>query len=130
MTEGVAAVERLLPSEPPRNVAVITDTSWTMAQKLTVQDAARAIAFFDVLMGLETIGHAVWIHNGAAPALAESCRDADLAILADSAWLETLLADWQNVVFTITRTPRISKGIRSRRLPAAAGVSARLASHY
>jgi hypothetical protein len=105
-TEGVAAVERLLPSEPPRNVAVIADTSWTMAQKPTLQDAARAIPFFGLLMGLETIGHAVWIHNGAAPALAESCRDADLAIV-DSARLETLPADWQHVVRPTMRTPRI-----------------------
>ena len=105
-TERVAAVERLLPSEPPRNVAVIADTSWTMAQKPTLQDAARAIPFFGLLMGLETIGHAVWIHNGAAPALAECCRDADLAIV-DSARLEALPADWQNVVRPTMRTPKI-----------------------
>jgi hypothetical protein len=105
--EAVAAIERLLPSEPPRNVAVIADTSWTMmAPKPTLQDAGRAIPFLGLLMGLETIGHAVWIHNGAAPALAESCRDADLAIV-DSARLETLPADWQNVVRPAMRTPRI-----------------------
>jgi hypothetical protein len=104
--EAVAAVERLLPSEPPCKVAVIADTSWTMAQKPSLQDAARAIPFFGLLMGLETIGHAVWIHNGAAPALAESCREADLAIV-DSARLETLPADWQNVVRPAMRTPRI-----------------------
>ena len=103
--EAVAAVERLLTSEPPGNVAVIADTSWTMAQKPSLQDAARAIPFFGLLMGLETIGHAVRIHNGDAPALAESCRDADLAIV-DSARLETLPADWQNVVRPTMRTPR------------------------
>jgi hypothetical protein len=104
--EAVAEIERLVPSEPPRNVAVIADTSWTMAQKATLQDADRAIPFFGWMMGLATIGHAVWIHNGAAPALAECCREADLAIV-DSARLETLPAGWQDVVRPAMRTPRI-----------------------
>jgi hypothetical protein len=104
--EAVAEIERLVPSEPPRNVAVIADTSWTMAQKATLQDADRAIPFFGWMMGLATIGHAVWIHNGAAPALAECCREADLAIV-DSARLEMLPAGWQDVVRPAMRTPRI-----------------------
>jgi hypothetical protein len=104
--EGVAALRRLVPSETPQNVAVIADTSWTMGKQPDLQDAARAIPFFGILMGIATIGHAVWIHNGAAPALAACCRDADLAIV-DSARLEALPADWQNVVRPTMRTPEV-----------------------
>ncbi len=106
LPEGVAAVRRLVPSETPQNVAVIADTSWTLGKQPDLQDAARAIPFFGILMGIATTGHAVWIHNGAAPALAECCRDADLAIV-DSARLEALPADWQNVVRPTMRTPKI-----------------------
>jgi hypothetical protein len=106
LPEGMAAVRRLVPSETPQNVAVIADTSWTLGKQPELQDAARAIPFFGILMGIATISHAVWIHNGAAPALAECCRDADLAIV-DSARLEALPADWQNVVRPTMRTPKI-----------------------
>jgi hypothetical protein len=106
LPEGLVAVRRLVPSETPQNVAVIADTSWTLGKQPDVQDAARAIPFFNILMGIATIGHAVWIHNGAAPALAECCRDADLAIV-DVARLEALPADWQNVVRPTMRTRKI-----------------------
>lgn len=106
LPEGVAAIQRLVPSETPQNVAVIADTSWTMGKQPDLEDAARAIPSFGILMGIATIGHAVWVHNGAAPALAECCRDADLAIV-DSARLEALPADWQNVVRPTMRTPKI-----------------------
>ena len=104
--QAVAAVERLLPSTAPRNVAVIANTSWAITEKPSVQDATGAIPFFGLLMGFAAIGHAVWVFDGSAPILAAGCRDADMAII-DADRLEALPASWQNSVVPVMRTPRI-----------------------
>jgi hypothetical protein len=96
--EGLAAVERLLPSSTQRNVAVIGDTSWTMASTPNLREAARAIPFFGLLMGFASIGHAVWIFDWSTPAtLASGARDADLVIV-DSARLEAFPPGWKSLL--------------------------------
>ncbi len=105
--DAVAAVERLLPSSNPRNVAVVAETSWGMAEKPNLRDAGTAIPFFGLLMGLATIGHAVWIFNGSSqPLLTAGCVEADLVIV-DSARLEKLPANWQSFVTPVMRNPKL-----------------------
>ena len=106
-SEAIAAMERLLPSSEPRNVAAVGDTSWTLAEKPSVQEAGKAIPFFGLLMGLASIGHAVWIFGGTTiPVLTEGCRDADLAII-DSARLESFPDGWHSHVMSTMRRPQI-----------------------
>ena len=105
--DQVAAVERLLPSSVQRRVAVIGDTSWSSAAQPNLRDAAGAIPFFGMLMGLATIGHAVWIFDGGAPErISAGCRDADLVIV-DSGRIEGLQANWQALASAGTRKPQI-----------------------
>lgn len=104
---AVAAMERLLPPETPRNVAVIADTSWTVSGAPNLQDAAKAIPFFGLLMGLASIGHSVWIFDGSnAGMVAAGCREADLAII-DSARMESLPAQWQQLMKPVMRNAQI-----------------------
>ncbi|HEY1242136.1 MAG TPA: hypothetical protein VGF16_16345 [Bryobacteraceae bacterium] len=106
--QAVAAVERLLPRTAQRNIAVIAETSWAIAEKPNVQDAAGAIPFFGLLMGFAAVGHAVWVFDadGMTSALAAGCRDADLVIV-DGDRLETFPVNWQDTVEPVMRTPRI-----------------------
>ncbi len=105
--QAVAAVEKILPSIVQRNVAVIGDTAWTLADAPSLKAANQAIPFFGLLMGFSTIGHAVWIFDATAAAtLAAGCRDADLAIV-DSARLPALPQGWQDHVKKVMRTPRV-----------------------
>lgn len=105
--DAVDAVESMLPSSTPRNIAAIGDTAWTMAEKPNLQEAGRAIPFFGMLMGFAAIGHAVWIFDGSKlPALAAGCRDADLAIV-DGGRLATLPPNWLNLVKPVMRNPQI-----------------------
>jgi len=105
--EAIAAVERMLPPAVQRNVAVIADTSWTMAAAPNMSEAGHAIPFFGLLLGFATIGHAVWIFDGStAAALAAGCRDADLAIV-DSARLEAFPPNWQALVTPVMRNRQI-----------------------
>jgi hypothetical protein len=105
--EAVAWFERLLPSSVKRNVAVIGDTAWTMAEKPNAQSANQAIPFFGLLMGFATIGHAVWIFDATAAAmLSAGCRNADVLIV-DSARLAALPPGWQDVVAQVMRNRQI-----------------------
>jgi hypothetical protein len=90
--EFVAQVERIVPSEAKRNIAVIASTQ----PKLEATDVdaipgtvdviamGRVIPFFGMLIGLASIGHSVWIFEGQPAALEAGSRDADLLII-DSA---------------------------------------------
>ncbi len=76
------AVEKLLSSKVKRNVAVLADTAWTMADAPDLAAANEAIPFFGLLIGLSTIGHAVWIFDASAgQVLTAACRDADVLIV-------------------------------------------------
>jgi hypothetical protein len=93
--DGVAVVERLLPSKVPRNVAVIGDTGWSMAAPPSLQAANRSIPFFGLLMGFSSIGHAVWIFDAAtADTIRAGCRGADVLIV-DDARLPSFPSGWQ-----------------------------------
>jgi hypothetical protein len=50
---AMATVEKMMPSSVKRNVAVISDTAWTM-DALNLQGASRAIPFFGLLMGFSS----------------------------------------------------------------------------
>jgi len=90
---AIEAVERILPSAVPRNVAVVGDTNWTLAPAPDIKLASQAIPFFGLLMGLTSIGHAVWI-VGPDTDLAGACREADVLIV-DSASAGSLPHGWE-----------------------------------
>jgi hypothetical protein len=93
--EAVAAVEKMLPSNIKRNVAVIAETDWTMGGGLNLQAANQAIPFFGLLMGFSSLGHAVWIFDAKANSLVSAgCRDADVLIV-DGARCPILPLGWQ-----------------------------------
>jgi hypothetical protein len=104
--ERVAAVERMMPSQTKRNVAVIGDVVWAEGDIPTLQTANQAIPFFGLLMGLATIGHSVWIFTGGADVLEAGCREADVLIV-DSACLATLSPDWQGTAARVMRNAEI-----------------------
>ena len=104
--EAVASIERILPSSVKRNVAVIGETAWTTGT-LSLPAANLAIPFFGLLMGLATIGHAVWIFDAATVTLlAVGCKDADFLIV-DSASLESLSPGWQATAAKSMRSPQV-----------------------
>ena len=103
---AIAAVERMLPSTAPRNVAVIADTSWAMAERPDIKEAGRAIPFFGILLGLVSIGHAVWVFDTSGALLAAGCRDANVLVV-DSGRVQALPANWQQAARQVMRSPQI-----------------------
>lgn len=100
----MATVERMLPSTTKRNVAVIADATWAAGDGPTLQIANHAIPFFGLLMGLTSIGHSVWIFDGAVTE--SGCREADVLIV-DGARLTVLPSDWQSNAAKVMRNPQI-----------------------
>jgi len=104
--EMVAAVERMIPSTTKRNVAAIADTTWANAETPTIQEASHAVPFFGLLMGFTTIGHSVWLFDGAENTFEPGCRQADVLIV-DSALVSALPSDWQCDAATVMRNLEI-----------------------
>jgi hypothetical protein len=104
--EMVASVERMLPSTTKRNVAVIADTIWAKVELPTLEMANHAVPFFGLLMGFTSIGHSVWLFDGAANVFASGCRLADVLIV-DSARVSDLPSDWQRDAAREMRNPQI-----------------------
>ena len=103
----IAAVEQILPSSVKRNVAVVGDTAWAMAEKPDLRTANQAIPYFGLLMGFTTIGHAVWVFPASSVAvLAAGCRDADV-LITDSLRLAKFPAGWQGAVAKTMREPKV-----------------------
>lgn len=103
----VAYAESILPSSVQRNVAVIGETTWATAAAPTLQAANQAIPFFGHLLGVATIGHAVWIFDARdALVLSAGCRDADI-LLVDSARQAALPNNWQAIARKVMRNPQI-----------------------
>ncbi len=98
----MAQIKQMMPPTVKRNVAVISYTE----PEAVLADITRAIPFIGMLMGLAYIGHAVWIFEGHASALAAGCRDADVLIV-DSAMAPFLAADLKAVVSAVMRRPEI-----------------------
>jgi hypothetical protein len=104
--EMVAAVERMIPSTTKRNVAAIADTTWANAETPTLQAASHAVPFFGLLMGFTSIGHSVWLFDGADNMFESGCRQADVLIV-DSARVSALPSAWQCDAATVMRNPDI-----------------------
>jgi hypothetical protein len=91
--EFIAEVERIVPSDAKRNIAVIAPTQPKLEPSdvdaipgtLDVIAMGRVIPFFGMLIGLSTIGHSVWIFDGQPAALVAGCKDADLLIIDSAA---------------------------------------------
>ncbi len=103
--EGIAAMEKLLPSKISRKVAVVADTRWTMETAPTIQRASQSIPFLGLLMGLTTIGHAVWV-VGPDTDLAGACREAHLLIV-DSACTAAMPRGWDERAHHAMRSRQI-----------------------
>jgi hypothetical protein len=104
--EMVMAIEQIIPSTTKRRVAVIGETSWASSGKPNLQAANQAIPFWGLLMGLASIGHAIWVFNGSGNLLCAGCNGADVLIV-DSNSLATLPGDWQIEVAKVMRNPQI-----------------------
>lgn len=103
---AVAAVERIIPSTTKRNVAVIGDTAWSIGDAPDLRRANEAIPFFGLLIGFASIGHSVWIFDGAEDSLECGCREADVLIV-DSAMLARLCSGWQDTAARAMRNTQI-----------------------
>jgi len=104
--ELVAAVEQIIPSTTKRMVAVIGNTSWASSGQPNLQAANQAIPFWGLLMGLASIGHAIWVFQDSASLLVAGCRGAD-ALIVDSACLAKLPGNWQTEAARVMRNPQI-----------------------
>jgi hypothetical protein len=91
--EMVAAVERMIPSESLRNVAVIGNTTLPANVPPSIQALNQVIPFFGMLMGFTYIGHSVWVFDGALNQFGPGCRDADV-LMVDSALVPILSDNW------------------------------------
>ena len=91
--EYVAEVERIVPSDAKRNIAVIAPTQPKLEptdvdaipSTMDVIAMGRVIPFFGMLIGLASIGHSVWVFDGQPDAFVAGCRDADLVIIDSAA---------------------------------------------
>jgi hypothetical protein len=107
--EGMAKnMDRVVPAAVKRNIAVIAYTLFD-AQSGAVPgltEVSKAIPFLGILVGLCYIGHAVWVFEGHASALAAGCRDADVLIV-DSAMRALLRPAWAGDAAAAMRNPNI-----------------------
>ncbi|HVO22460.1 MAG TPA: hypothetical protein VMW56_02400 [Candidatus Margulisiibacteriota bacterium] len=103
MPESQAAgIKKLISPEPQRNIAAISYTDLA-ALKANI---AKAIPFVGILLGFAYIGHAVWVFEGHASALAHGCRNADV-LLVDSGMLPHLPPNWRAVAGSAMQRPEI-----------------------
>lgn len=98
----VAMIERIISPKIKRNIAVIAYTE-LKAVKLDLQ---KAIPFIGMLTGLAYMGHAVWLFEGHASALAAGCRDADV-LFVDGEMVLHLEDDWVQVATSTMRHKEI-----------------------
>ncbi len=96
---NLSAVPGLAPGGPPRSVAAIVNTEFTMlhnAAPPTIEEASKAIPFLINLMGWSFSGHRVWVFEGHPSALAAGLTDSEFLIV-DSGMLPFLQPDWMAV---------------------------------
>jgi hypothetical protein len=101
-------VAKLVPPVKQRNIAAI---GYTVFEKGTqgaagLAELGKAIPFLGILVGLSYIGHAVWVFEGHASALAAGCRDADLLVV-DSAMRPLLAPGWDAQAAAVMRSANI-----------------------
>jgi hypothetical protein len=104
--EMAAAVEGVIPSAVPQNVAVIGNTTWNPKVPPSVQGLNQAIPFFGMLMSFTFLGHAVWIFDGSGGQFTLGCRDADI-LMVDSAQIPSLARSWVADARNVMRGTRI-----------------------
>jgi hypothetical protein len=100
--EQVAAIQKMIAPQPNRNICAISYTALTAIRT----DISKAIPFIGILLGFAYIGHAVWVFEGHASALAHGCGNADV-LLVDGGMLLYLQPDWQRVAASAMRRPEI-----------------------
>ena len=105
----VQSIEKLVPPQVKRTIAVIADTYFTWMQDgatPSLQGTAREIPFFGMLMGLGCIGHTVYVFPGVGESLEAGCKDADLLIV-DEAQVPFLDSDWRATAASVMRGPNV-----------------------
>jgi hypothetical protein len=104
MADGLAA---MVPPAEQRNIAAIAYTEFEAGpQGVGLAEVGKAIPFLGMLVGLSYIGHAVWVFEGHASAIAAGCRDADLLIV-DSAMRPLLVDGWDAQAASVMRSVNI-----------------------
>jgi hypothetical protein len=106
LTEMAAGMERMIPSDVKRNVAVIADTGFAAGPSPDLAQASKAIPFLGLLTGLTYIGHYVWVFEGHPTAMAAGCREADVLIV-DSGMTPHLEKGWQESASATMRNANI-----------------------
>jgi hypothetical protein len=101
-------MDRLIPGEVKRNIAVIAYTVFDVPAGAApgLAEVSKAIPFLGMLVGLSYIGHAVWVFEGRTSVLAAGCRDADVLIV-DSAMRSLLPPAWDADAAAAMRNPNI-----------------------
>ena len=97
-----------IPSDQPRNIAVIANTGILAAAQgkpPDLQEAAKVIPFLGMLIAFGYAGHRVWIFEGHASALAAGLAHAEILLL-DSGMLPLLQNDWMSVAQRVMDPPR------------------------
>jgi hypothetical protein len=101
-------MDRVVPGAVKRNIAAIAYTLFDGPPGAVpgLAEVSKAIPFLGILVGLCYIGHAVWVFEGHASALAAGCRDADVLIV-DSAMRAFLAPAWAGTAAVEMRNPNI-----------------------
>ena len=97
-----------IPSDQPRNIAVIANTgilAATQGKPPDLQEAAKVIPFLGMLIAFGYAGHRVWIFEGHASALTAGLEHAEILLL-DSGMLPLLQNDWMSVAQRVMDPPR------------------------
>jgi hypothetical protein len=103
-TAQVAPLQRMLPPNPRRNIAVI---AYTPVEALANRSVHRCIPFLGMLMGFAYIGHAVWTFEGHPSALEAGCRHADI-LFVDGGMLPFLPPDFARRARAVMRNSDIA----------------------
>ncbi len=106
LKHAALSLERLVPANVKRNIAVIAYTVFPTAGEPNIHEVGRSIPFLGMLMGLTYIGHAVWVFEGHPSAFTVGCRHADVLIV-DSSMLGGLEDGWQDRAAGVMRNANI-----------------------
>jgi hypothetical protein len=102
------SMSKMVPTTVQRNIAAIAFTVFEPGPQgvAGLAEVGKAIPFLGMLVGFSYIGHAVWVFEGHASALAAGCRDADL-LLVDSAMRPFLARGWEKQAEAAMRNANI-----------------------
>lgn len=106
LKHAALSLERLVPANVKRNIAVIAYTVFPTAGEANIHEVGRSIPFLGMLMGLTYIGHAVWVFEGHPSAFTVGCRHADVLIV-DSSMVGGLEDGWQDRAAGVMRNANI-----------------------